>query len=113
MIKTVSLKSTDNVIVGTGHKTKAAMVGNIRSNVCSHYGANIYCNVALTDVAVLPNSKFNLISSPVMLNKGWKLSGNEKCIELCENNVVIRFDIKILTNRGALYCAIFRRHNVS
>ena len=66
-------------------------------------------NACLQDVIVVPQSKFNLLSIPVFLEKGWVLKGDKENIKLIKGNLEIKFDIKIKTPRGALYCVKFVR----
>jgi hypothetical protein len=107
---TESPKQSDNVIVGTGHQTNAVCVGKLKGDVCDSSGNVVHRNTVLNDVIVLPKSKFNLISAPVLLNNGWILHGNKKRIMLVKDEVKLVFDIKVCTNRGALYCMKYRRH---
>ena len=57
----------------------------------------------------MPESKFNLLSIPVFLEKGWELKGNADNIKLIKGNAETRFDIKIKKTRGASCCVKFTR----
>ena len=62
---------TDSVIVGTSARVGTAKVGNIKSLICDKYGNVMIQNANLQDVIKVPESKFNLLSIPVFLEKGW------------------------------------------
>ena len=44
-----------------------------------------------------------------MLKQGWKLSGGEDTIWISKGKLEVRFDIKIATKKGAIYCGMLKR----
>jgi hypothetical protein len=63
----------------------------------------------LKEVQVNENFNFNLFSVTKMLQKGYLLSANEKCIKLKKGAHVFTFESVIRTRGETLYCAIFKR----
>jgi hypothetical protein len=62
--------------------------------------------VKLRNVDVIPESHYNLISITKLMEEGHKISGNKKDdITLQKRSQVIKFDIKVETPRGVLWCA--------
>ena len=101
--------TSDNVTVGNGAETSASKVGTINGSMYDKNGQLKIRNASLKDVIVLPGSKFNLISIPVFLEKGWQLTGDSEKVKLVKDGVELLFDMTIKTKRGALHCMNFKR----
>jgi len=57
------------VIVETRHNAKASIIGKIIGDICNKHSNIKYKNPILNNVVVLLQSKFNLLSIPMMLKK--------------------------------------------
>ena len=80
----------------------------IRGSVCNKRG-NEGFKAILGDVAICLNAKYNLFGVTNILQNDWSLSGDKDTIVLKKGPCTIRFDIKISTPEGALYCMYFKR----
>jgi len=58
--------------MGNDAVVEATIVGDLPVMICNSSGEELY-PARLRDVKVLPKSAFNLLSSTVMQEKGWKL----------------------------------------
>ena len=81
----------------------------------------VYCNktgeeqfaVKLCCVDVIPESHYNLMSITRLMEEGHKMTANSKDgITLEKNGRVIKFDMRIETPKGVLWCAYIKRNNV-
>ena len=82
---------------------KAECEIDIPSIVCDHFGDKL-TKVNLIEAACKSASNFNLFSIGRCLVNGWKLSGDSNHVLISKNGVEIKFDIKIRTKKGVLYC---------
>ena len=96
-------KMNDSVTVENGAKVESKAIGQIKGTVTTKAGNEI-AKVTLQDVALTPNSKFNLLSLMKMMNDGWNMVGNNQHLSISKDNVKIVFDIIIKTQRGQLFC---------
>ena len=94
---------------GTGARAKTVKVDTTKGSMCDKHGNAMIINASLQDVIIVPKSKFDLLSIPVFLEKGWELKGNADNTKLIKENAEMRFDIKIKTTRGSLHCVKFAR----
>ena len=62
-------------------------------------------------VQVNPKFNFNLFVLGKLLIKGWKMTGGLNRITLTKNACIIKFNIKVRTVNGVLFCARFKRRN--
>jgi Reverse transcriptase (RNA-dependent DNA polymerase)/Zinc knuckle len=108
LVNVKSASSNDNITMGNNLVSKATEIGDVSGFYCNKHGVKQF-RVRLPEVTVLSDGVFNLISATAMMKRGWKLSGNESAITIHKNGVEIVFDIKISTNKGALYCAYITR----
>jgi hypothetical protein len=78
----------------------------------------VYCDksgedqfaVKLQNVDVIPESHYNLISIMKLMKEGHKTSGSKKDgITLQKGSQVIKFDIKVETPKGVLWCTYIKR----
>ena len=76
---------------------------------CDKNGNNQFA-VKLRDVDVIPESHYNLISVTKLMEEGHKVSGNKKDgLSVEKGGRVIKFDIRVKTPKGVLWCAYIRR----
>ena len=66
---TVELRLKDNVIVGTRHNVKVSIIGKIIGDIYDKHSNIKYKNSILNNIVALPQSKFNLISTSMILKK--------------------------------------------
>jgi hypothetical protein len=63
----------------------------------------------LRNVDVIPKSHYNLISITKLMEEGHKIAGNKKDgITVQKGSRVIKFDIKVKTPKGVLWCAYIK-----
>jgi hypothetical protein len=98
--KTVNIGS---IMVGNGITEKTAMYRNISGTVCNKQGAKVG-RVKLTQVTYSPNMKFNLCSLSKLCQYRWEMKGNEEFLVMEKNSQKIKFDIKVTTATGVVYC---------
>jgi hypothetical protein len=61
-------------------------------------------------VDVIPESHYNLISVTKLIEEGHKVTGNKKDgLSVEKGGRVIRFDIRVETPKGVLWCVYIRR----
>ena len=65
----------------------------------------------LESVQVNPKFNFNLFMVCKLLLKGWKMTGGPNKLTLTKNAFIIKFDIKVPTVNGVLFCARFKCKN--
>jgi len=90
------------ITFGNGQEEMVEKNVDIKGKVLNHE-TKTWENVILQNVSVMSSAKFNLFSITQMLNKGWKLDGDEDSIKIKKDNFTICFDIKIPTPKGMLY----------
>jgi hypothetical protein len=78
------------------------------AGVINNNGAK--AQIRITDVTVLNNGHFNLLSISQALKKGWKLAGDNNKIVISRNIFHIVFDIKIKTAKGVLFATKIERN---
>jgi hypothetical protein len=91
-------QKTDNTVVEMRNEQKEEMTksGKVTSTVKNCEGG-IQGNITLSDVMLLPNGCYNLISITKVMKSGWKLEGDENMITLRKHNKILIFNIKIQT----------------
>jgi hypothetical protein len=76
---------------------------------CDKNGDNQFV-VKLRDVDVIPKSHYNLISLTKLIEEGHKVTGNKKDgLSVEKGRRVIKFDIRVETPKGVLWCAYIQR----
>jgi hypothetical protein len=106
---TKAASPTDLVIMGSGADVGAKTIAQLPGVVCDKNGCELQ-EAVLDDVTHLPRAKFNLFSlSKMTRHGGWKLRGDKEAIWIEKDGQEIRFDIIILTPKGALYCMYYKR----
>ena len=91
-----------------GNDLSGKIVGDLPGVFCDKFG-NEKENVLIKDMVYSPGSEFNLFSLTKRLDDEWILGGNKKCIWISQGNKKIVFDIKIVTPKGAIFAAYFKR----
>jgi hypothetical protein len=76
---------------------------------CDKNGNNQFA-INLQDVDIIPESHYNLISLTKLMEEGHKVTGNKKDgLSVEKGRRVIKFDIRVKTPKGVLWCAYIRR----
>ena len=99
---------SDDITEASRSSIKATKIGDLSAVMCDKHG-NEKNIVKVKDLTVMPTTKFNLLGISKRLREGWKLYGDNDSISLKKNNNEIKFDIKVTTAKGALYCAYLKR----
>jgi hypothetical protein len=95
-----------------GQAGKPAMEVDILGVYCDKTGAEQFA-VKLRCVDVIPESHYNLMSITRLIEEGHKMTANSKDgITLEKNGHVLKFDMRIETPKGVLWCAHIKRNNV-
>jgi hypothetical protein len=69
-------------------------------------------SVKLCGVDVIPESHYNLMSITKLMEEGHKMTANSKeGITLEQNGRVIKFDMRVETPKGVLWCAYIKRND--
>jgi hypothetical protein len=97
-----------SITVGNGITDKTAMYGNISGTICNKQGTKVG-RAKLTHVAHSPNMKFNLCYLSKFCQDGWEMKGNKDFLVMERNNQKIKFDIKVTTATGVVYCMYLQR----
>jgi hypothetical protein len=76
---------------------------------CDKHGNDQFA-VKLRDVDFIPESHYNLVSLTKLMEEGHKVSGNKKDgLSVEKGGRRIKFDIRVETPKGVLWCAYIRR----
>jgi hypothetical protein len=89
---------------GSGKTDNTKVIGDLPVTICDKTG-NIQGHATLLNVSYLPASVFNLFSFTKMTQSGWRLHGDDDAIWIVKGDMELRFDIKIKTPTGALFCS--------
>jgi hypothetical protein len=92
-----------SVMVGNGITLKTAMYGHISGTVFNKQEAKVG-RAKLKHVTYSPNMKFNLCSLSKLCQDGWEMKGNKELLVMEKNIQKIKFDIKVTTATGVVYC---------
>jgi hypothetical protein len=95
----------DAVVVCNRQKSKTNQVVDLAGWKCD----NKKFRIQISDVKVVPDSKFNVLSMTKRLNSGWKLGGDVYSIWLSKENNKVAFDLKIMTKKGSIYAMYMHR----
>jgi hypothetical protein len=99
----------ESMIMGNGSNTPAVTVGDIIGTISDANGAE-RGRLMLSEVTHSPQAKFNLMTIPALMKKGWVLSGTKKALILEKNKKKVVFDIVINTPKGMLFCMRIKRN---
>jgi hypothetical protein len=83
--------------MGNEQKEEVTKTGKVTGAVKNCEGG-IQGNITLSDVMLLPNGCYNLISITNAMQSGWKLEGNKNMISSRKHNKILIFDLKIETS---------------
>jgi hypothetical protein len=93
----------------SGKAIKPSMEVELPGMYCDKHGNDQFA-VKLQDVDVIPESHYNLISLTKLMEEGHKVSGNKKDgLSVEKGGRVIKFDIRVETLKGVLWCAYIRQ----
>jgi len=93
----------------SGKAIKPSMEVDLPGMYCDKNGDDQFA-VKLRDVDVIPESHYNLISVTKLMEEGHKVSGNKKDgLSVEKGGRVIKFDIRVETPKGVLWCAYIQR----
>ena len=99
---------TQKLMMGNGTETVGLQEGTIKGYLTSKEGKNIG-RITLSQVTYSKDAKLNLLSLTQMMRKGWTISSNDDAIIMSKGERQLRFDVKINTPRGVLYCIKINR----
>jgi len=93
----------------SGKAIKPSMEVDLPGMYCDKNGDDQFA-VKLRNVDVIPESHYNLISVTKLMEEGHKVTGNKKDgLSVKKGRRVIKFDIRVETPKGVLWCAYIRR----
>ena len=93
----------------SGQAIKPSMEVDFPGMYCDKAGDDQFA-VKLRDVDVIPESHYNLISLTKLMEEGYMVIGTKKDgLSVEKKGLVIKFDIRIETPKGVLWCAYIRR----
>jgi hypothetical protein len=96
-------------ISGKAIKLKPSMEVDLPGMYCDKHGDDQFA-VKLRDIDVIPESHYNLISLMNLMEEGHKVIGNKKDgLSAKKGGRSIKFDIRVETPKGVLWCAYIRR----
>jgi hypothetical protein len=98
----------DSITMGNGSNERTNKYGDVAGAICDNKGTELK-KATLTGVAHVPTAQFNLFSLSRMQLRGWQLHGDSNAIWITKSDQEIRFDMKISTATGAVYCMYFNR----
>jgi hypothetical protein len=92
-----------------GQSIKPSMEVDLPDMYCDKNGNDQFA-VKLRDVDIIPKSHYNLISLTKLMEEGHKVTGNKKDgLSVEKGRRVIKFDIRVETPKGVLWCAYIQR----
>ena len=93
----------------SGQAIKPSMEVDLPGMYCDKSGDGRFA-VKLRDVDVIPESHYNLISLTKLMEEGYKVVGTKKDgLSVEKRGLIIKFDIRVETPKGVLWCAYIRR----
>ena len=101
-------KDNDLVMIGSGNLMKASVVGNLPGTICNKYGEAIRRGI-MQHATHCPSIQCNIFSLTELLLEGWELGGDKESIWLKKGKSKIEFDIKLITQKGIIFCIYFKR----
>jgi hypothetical protein len=110
MVNIKDHKSSTVTVWGNGTEGTPKVIGDLPVMVCDNKGMPVN-RAVLTSVSHIPASAYNLFSLSKMTTQGWALHGDGDAIWITKGHMEIRFDIKIPTPTGAIFCGYFKRLN--
>jgi hypothetical protein len=93
----------------SGQAIKPSIEVDLPGMYCDKAGDDQFA-VKLQDVDVIPESHYNLISLTKLMEEDYKVVGTKKDgLSVEKRGLVIKFDIRVKTPKGVLWCAYIRR----
>ncbi len=93
----------------SGQAVKPSMEVDLPGMYCDKSGEDQFA-VKLQNVDIIPKSHYNLISIRKLMEEGHKMTGNKKDGITVEKGArVIKFDIRVKTPKGVLWCASIKQ----
>jgi Zinc knuckle len=86
------------VVMGNGQKEEFSKIGTVFGTAINKMGDS-QGQISLTDVMYLLTGKYNLVSVTKVMQKGWKLEGNNDSLILSCNGKKLTFNIKLQTSQ--------------
>jgi len=108
MIDIRTASENDTVTMGNKQVEKTTEIGNIPAKVCDNQGHELVATM-MKDVAIVPNSGYNLFSLTKLMEAGWTLIGQKSKMILKKDDHELVFDIAIRTPKGVLYAIYLKR----
>jgi hypothetical protein len=97
------------VRVGNGKIAESTFKGSLRVDACDRTGT-VTGRGVLSKVHVVPEAPYNLCSIFQCMEHGWTLGGTKEAdIWLEKDSFTLRFDIRLDTLEGVVWCACLRR----
>jgi hypothetical protein len=91
-----------------GQAVKPSMEVDLPEMYCKKSGEDQFA-IKLQNVDTIPKSHYNLISITKLMEEGHKMTGNKKDgITVEKGTQVIKFDIRVKTPKGVLWCAYIK-----
>jgi hypothetical protein len=87
----------------------ARYIGDLPGIWCDKKGTEV-TRARMKDVTYCPTSAFNLFSASKRAIQGWSVQGNKDAFWVEKDGVKIVFDIRIDTQKGAVFCGYFKRN---
>ena len=100
-------EAKDSLVMGNGSDAQAQCIGDVYGSLIGMESNPI--DVSLKEVTYSPTAKFNLISLPALMKKGWKMIGDLNKIIITKGNMQVKFDIIVPTPKGMLFCLRMKR----
>jgi hypothetical protein len=111
MIPEVKGVTSETITVGNGECEKTAKYGSISGTVCDKHGYTVGC-AKLHHATHSPKMKLKLCSLSRLIQDGWNLKSNSEIIWVEKNELKLKFDIKIITASGVVYC-MYMQHDTA
>ncbi len=92
----------------SGKAIKPSMEVDLPGMYCDKHGDNQF-TVRLREVDVIPKSHYNLISLTKLMEEDHKVIGNKKGLSVEKGGRSIKFDIRVETPKGVLWCAYIQQ----
>ena len=112
MINMKKATKRDTVTAAIGEEMIPTEIGNMQVTQVNKNGREVQ-ELELKDVMLNPQGTYSLFSMKKRMKEGWTLYGDETKSGLRKGSRNVEFDIIIKTSKGALFCAYFKRKEVT
>ena len=110
VIETRKAKARDNVKGNSGDGLSPEVIGTVKLTQVDKNG-NEGQDITLTNVYCSKKYNYNLFSLTKAMEAGWNLESEKDCIMLKKGKQIIKFDVKVKSPNGVLYCGRFRANH--